>query len=121
MESDITQETPQRILQLIRLCHPDEYGEPYNRSEVIDEIKRRETILLQQLGWPDGDDAIYKNRYTGSEETLKELELGSPYEERQNRKERLFSILGNWTPKAIWNSADLLDSYKSTLVTSSPP
>ena len=34
----IENESPQRMLDLIRMCHPNEHGEPYGRFDVIVKI-----------------------------------------------------------------------------------
>jgi hypothetical protein len=104
--------TPARLLFLIRLCHPKEKGEPYSRYEVIDEIRKRGPALLKELGWPDKDDSIYKNRYTGDEETLKDICGDVAWVEARTLDYELPFLMENWSPKDIWTNEELLDCYK---------
>jgi hypothetical protein len=104
--------TPDMLLRLIRLCHPCEKGEPYKRWEVIDEIRKRGVILLSQLGWPDKDDSIYKNRYTGHEETLKEMYSKCAQELWRTLIHDLPFVMEHWSPKEIWTDEDVFNEYK---------
>ncbi len=61
------------IVRLMRLCHPDDHGEPYTRSEVMRECKRRGKKLLDEIGWPSDPEAVYFNLHTDAEETLKQV------------------------------------------------
>jgi len=90
------------MLDLIRMGHPYERGQPYSRMEVIDEIEKRGPALLEQLGWPTSDESVYRNRYTGDERTLRRLK-NSYYEEGEKPDwwtewYELFSIIEHWEP-----------------------
>jgi hypothetical protein len=105
--------TPERLLFLIRLCHPKEKGEPYSRYEVIDEIRNRgPDSILTGLGWPYEDGSIYKNRYTGDEETIKEICGNVAWEEAKTLDYELPFLMENWSPKDIWTNEELLNDYK---------
>lgn len=119
----IMEEPPERILDLIRMGHPGEHGELYNRFDVINEIRRRGLSLLDDYGWRIND--TYKNFYTGSEATLVEMWEGSNYcygpdHFRQWRypcfrewvRYYLFSIMEHWCPKGIWEPSQLHEDYK---------
>jgi len=112
MKQKIQDESPERMLELIRMGHPDECGEPYSRHEVIQEFGRRGKEIFEALGWPTEDDAIYKNRYTGSEQTLIDtiFEDGGKF-----RKTKLnwWSAMGDWWPVDMWIPDDLLGCYKA--------
>ena len=108
----LNEETAERILKLMRMCHPDEKGEPYTRWDLINEVERRNLALLKALGWNTNLNAIWKNRYTAHEETFLNLlnKWRSP-----NRKESLFHelpfIIENWTPKEHWTDKDCMEEY----------
>ena len=111
---DITKETAKRILFLIRLSHPNEHGEEYTRWVVMEEIERRGVDLLKELGWwGEGFEGIWKNRYTATEETLKQI-LHHHYSEERDKEvmTQLFSAVENYTPKEFWTEADCLSEYK---------
>ena len=76
------------------------HPEGYNRMDIIKEIQRRGVQMLKDLGWPTNEDAIYKNKYTGDEIKLKEIQ------------ENLFSALEHWWPKEKFEGSQLLDEYK---------
>jgi len=111
---DLSKETPQRILEIMRMGHPDEKGEFYTRMEIIDEIHKRGKKLLDDLGWSYDLKAIYKNRYTGSEETFGNLLKGIT--ERSKEWEELPYIMENWTPKELWVNNDLNEDYQEKQV-----
>ena len=115
----LTEETAERILYLIRLCHPDEKGEPYHRGEVINEVERRNLSLLKALGWATSFGTIWKNRYTGDEQTFASLLNINKDENAKRRGEGLYHdfpfIIEHWTPKELWTDEDLNDEYKSKL------
>jgi hypothetical protein len=95
--------TAQELKNLIRMAHPYEKGEPYFRAETMEEIERRGESFLNELGWPTDTNAMYRNRYTGDEETLGELLLWVAGEEEPEWKKghpwyELFSIVENWEP-----------------------
>ncbi len=119
----IIQEPPERILALIRMCHPGEHGEIYSRGDVIREIRRRGLSQLDDYGWRIND--TFKNFYTGSEETLVEMWDRGNYCYGPNHykrwrypcfrswlQENLFSILEHWSPKGIWEPSQLFDEYR---------
>ena len=117
----LREESAERIRALISMGHPNECGEPYGRFDVMEECNRRGKQLFLDLGWPIGPDAIYKNKYTGSESTLKE-ELYHLIMERDRSKsfDEMFSING-WNvlehawPKILWNDSQMFNEYKSKL------
>ena len=115
----LTEETAERILYLIRLCHPDEKGETYTRSEMITEVQRRGLQLLKDLGWNTSLGSIWKNRYTGSEEKFANLLHIIKDENEKARGESLYHqlpfIIEHWTPKELWTDEDLNGEYKSKL------
>ena len=114
---DIRNESDIRLFHLIRMGHPDEKGEPYKRFEVIEEIEKRGYAILSSLEWPSHEDAIYKNLYTGSETTLKELmdnEHGIALRD-ESPMHNLFSVLEHWSPKEKWDNTHLNNQEKSKL------
>ena len=112
----IQEETAQRLLELIRMCHPDEHNERYSRFDVAMEIERRGLQILKDLGWATAFGTIWKNRYTGSEETFAERMCFVKDENQKFRKEGMFHELPytieNWTPKEIWTDVDCHAEYK---------
>jgi hypothetical protein len=115
---DLTTVPAAELLRLIRLCHPDEHGEPYSRWDVMEEIGRRGKQVLIELGWPTDDEAIYKNRFTGDEEPLKQV-YGwyDGYDECAGHKDynlngQAFSIMEHWWPKDKFEGSELFDEYK---------
>jgi len=109
---NIESETPQRMFELIRMCHPDEHGEPYYRGEVLEEFRRRGKEIFEALGWPTGDDSIYKNRYTGGEDTLKNV-CFDPGNNFRKAQMNFWSAMGDWWPVDLWVADSLLGDYKS--------
>ena len=116
---NLTKETPQRILELMRMTHPDEKKEPYTRSDIIKEVERRNLSLLKALGWATSLGSIWKNRYTGSEEKFANLLHIIKDENEKARGESLYHqlpfVIEHWTPKELWTDEDLNDEYKSKL------
>ena len=112
MQPDIKAESPQRMFELIRMCHPDEKGEPYYRGEVLDEFVRRGKEIFEALGWQTEDEAIYKNRYTGHEQTLKEVIYDDGAGVRK-KKFNWWSAMGDWWPLALWVDDSLSGDHKS--------
>ena len=113
IQKDITKETPERILYLIRLGHPDEHNEPYYRGDIIKEITKRGLQILKDLGWETKLTALYKNRYTGDEETFVSLlNKWKPNPRKEGLFHELPYIIENWTPKEFWTDKDCLDEYK---------
>ena len=112
----IQEETPQRILELMRMCHPNEKGEPYSRWDLIEEVQRRNLTLLKALGWNTSLNGIWKNRYTGHEEKFMcLLNKWKPNPRKEGMFHELPFIIENWTPKELWADEDLGDEYKSKL------
>ena len=116
---DIKEETPQRIFEIMRMCHPNENGETYTRGDIITEVQRRGLQLLKDLGWATSLGSIWKNRYTGDEETFATLLHIKKDEFAKARGEGLYYelpfIIENWTPINLWTDKDLNDEYKSKL------
>lgn len=80
--------------------HP-EIGKQTYRSEYIEEIQSRgREEVMKDLGWPTEDNALYRNRHTGDEQTLESLmfidEAGLARGETPNYE--LPFILENWIP-----------------------
>ena len=115
----LSEETPQRILEIMRLTHPNENGETYTRGDIITEVQRRGLQLLKDLGWATSLGSIWKNRYTGHEETFATLLHIKKDEFAKARGEGLYYelpfIIENWTPIEQWTDKDLGDKYKSKL------
>ena len=120
-EHHIQQESAERLRYLMSLGHPGEHGEPYNRWQTMEECQRRGKQLFLDLGWPVEPNSIYKNKYTGTEETL-ECELRHLVMERDRNKpyDEMFSIHG-WSviehawPKELWNDSQVSEGYKNKL------
>ena len=109
MKKDITKESNKRLLYLIRLGHPNGKGESYCRSEVIKEIENRGLKIFKSFGWSIDLNHIYKNRYTGTEETLKQLFEGG----YSKLKEETWSIMEHWTDLDFWDDSSLFDEYNA--------
>ena len=113
---DLLEATPEKILELIKLGHPNEHGHPYGRFEVMEEIQRRANEIFDGLKWPKNKESIYKNRYTGHEETLDEMSGDTAYHKAEIFEEwfigQSWSILEHWLPIDIWTDVDLMDCYK---------
>lgn len=109
---NLKEETAERILFLMRLGHPDEKGEPYKRGEMITEVEERGLSLLKELGWATSLSTIWKNRYTGSEETfINLLNKWKPNPRKEGIFHELPFIIENWTPKDVWTDKDVFDKY----------
>ena len=67
---ELKNETPQRILELMRMCHPDEKGEKYLRGEVIEEAEKRNLVILKALGWETFQGLKEKQRFLRVQSTL---------------------------------------------------
>jgi hypothetical protein len=65
-----------------------------------DECTRRGRKLLEQLGWPTGEDALYVNRYTGSIETLIEIVTDSFSSQRKENPidYNVWTVIEHWEP-----------------------
>jgi len=99
------------LYRLIRLGHPQEHGEHFNRWQVIEEIEKRGMGIISALGWPEGLESIYKNRYTADESRLKSLLLVDDTFERKGRVNTLFSVLEHWLPRDQWISDECFPEY----------
>jgi len=120
-EHHIQQESAERLRYLMSLGHPGESREPYNRWQTMDECKRRGKQLFLDLGWPVEPGSIYKNKYTGDEDTLDhELRNMVMQSDKDKPFEEMFSIQG-WAvmehcwPKEFWNDSQMCQEYKSKL------
>ena len=114
---DLVEATPEQLLEWIKIGHPNEKGIPYGRFEVMDEIRRRPFEIFDKLGWPRDKDAVYKNRYTGSEITLGNKWGGDCHRDHFDSFEEWFkadawSILEHDIPIAIWTDVDCFEEYK---------
>ena len=118
---DLLEATPQRMLELIRMGHPTEKGEPYRRGEIMDEIRKRPEEIFDALKWPRSKESKYKNRFTGDETTLAEMAEDNTSWQTRNQsdefnvwfKEEAVFILEHWLPKEIWNEADVFEEYRT--------
>lgn len=114
-------ESAERIRHLMSLGHPCECGEHYSRWMIMDECKRRGKLLFLDLGWPIEQDSIYKNKYTGSEHTLRQevynycmdRELNETFDERL--KKYCWSVIEHAWPKDKWVDSEMFDEYKGKL------
>ena len=107
----------ERLLHLMRLCHPCEHGEPYGRWEVMEGVQKRAVEVFDSLKWPRNPEAVYKNRYTASEETLAKM-----FGERHWKTEyplfeawfikNSWSILEHWMPIELFTEEDVFEEHK---------
>ena len=107
MTSIISKETPERLLELIRMGHPNQCGEPYSRFDVIAEIQRRHAEIFEALRWPTDPGSVYKNRYTASEKSLTQRYKGrylsqNDYSFAEWFRENAPFILEHWYPLELW-------------------
>lgn len=112
MVSIISKEPAERLLELIRMGHPNQCGEPYSRFDVIKEIERRHREVFEAFGWPMDPDSIYKNRYTAREQTLhRRYEERAGYYQKHDFSEWLREnspfILEHWYPLELWEPSAL--------------
>lgn len=112
-ELAVTLLSSEQLFRLIRLRHPDRYGEAYGRLDVVCELRRRGRSVLGQLGWPDRFNSMYKNRYTGTLETLSDRyasRSGSSYGLSFDAwlSDNACFILENWYPEELWEDSALL-------------
>lgn len=111
----LEQETAQRLKELIRMGHPSEKDEPYSRFDVIHEIERRGwKQMLIDLDIPVDLNLIWKNRYTGCEQTLQEILTMEGYHELKANSQIPFA-LENWEPKETWEDSEMFEDYKKKL------
>jgi len=93
----------EEIIRIMCLGHPQEHGEPYNRTEIMDECSRRGFSLLKEVNWPSDLEAIYRNKYTADEETVNEILSQFWVEERDGKlEEKTWSLVEHWLPKDKW-------------------
>jgi len=106
--------TAKEILSLLKSSLKNNNNQTL-RGECIDEIKRRGAKqILKDLGWPDNKEGIYKNRYTGSEETLEEMynsRCGPDADFDVWLEETVPFIMENWLPKDEWVVDECFDEY----------
>jgi hypothetical protein len=103
----------QKLYELICMCHPYYKGEPYHRGDVIDAIRKRDNIL-KDIGWPDTEDTLFRNRHTAGEQTLAEI-INEDIHHPQFPDKKLWSLMENWKPVFLWTKYDednLMDSFK---------
>ena len=89
------------LLDGMREGHPQpEWGDGKTwRYYYIQECKRRGIRLLEQLGWPSNEDALYVNIHTGSVESL--IDIATTYKafaDRASVSSQVWSILEHWEP-----------------------
>jgi hypothetical protein len=69
------------------------------RFYYLDECRRRGLRLLDQLGWPRGDDALYVNLHTGSVDTLWNIATTRGYfADRYTVASQVWSVVEHWEP-----------------------
>lgn len=112
-ELAVTLLSSEQLFRLIRLGHPDRYGEAYGRLDVVCELRRRGRSVLGQLGWPDRFDSRYKNRYTGTLEALSDRYASRAGSSRGLSFDAWLSdnacfILEDWYPEELWEDSALL-------------
>jgi len=114
--SDLKEASAQRLFELIRMCHPNEKGEPYGRFEVLEEIERRgwKTMLID-LDIPVNLEHIWKNRYTGDECSLKDIITSDGYRQDASPDRQIAFALENWNPIETWEDSAMHDDYKKKL------
>ena len=89
------------LLDGMRESHPQpEWGDGGTwRYYYIEECKRRGKRLLEQLGWPSNEDALYVNIHTGHVESL--IDIASTcraFSDRTSIASQVWSILEHWEP-----------------------
>jgi hypothetical protein len=107
----ICQESTKRLRELIRLSHPNEHGELFYRSDVIDEFsKRGMSNCFKELGISLDSNLQWINRWTGDKTTT--LEYTSEYDLHNNFENHEFIfLLENWDLISEFTGKDLLDSH----------
>lgn len=88
--------------------HPSETKEHSDRSLYIEEFTRRgANNILKELGYSLRKSTIWRNRWTGNEETLKDLitpdENGIKFRREKEDSEIMF-VLENWMPSVGENT-----------------
>lgn len=61
------------LKRLVRLCHPNQHGEPFHRGQVIRMIEDYSMQILDDLGWPSDWQSKYRNIHTGTVETIESI------------------------------------------------
>ena len=119
----LKQMVAEELRRLISLGHPSDHGEPYSRFEVMDEIRRRGIQVFVDLKWPFNPEAIYKNKYTGCEESLLKVAFScchsvqefnyqpSAQEFNEKLKDHGWIALENWWPIDQFKDDELFDEY----------
>jgi hypothetical protein len=108
-------ETSERLYHLIWLGHPIWKGEPYRRGDVIDAIRHRQDVILTDIGWPDKEETMFRNRHTADEETLKSLTLELRHF-IDNPDKRAWAVMEHWKPVSLWTDYDeehLMDEFRN--------
>jgi len=91
----------EELKRLIRLGHPNQHGEPYNRFDVIKMIRERGLKILEDLGWPTDMDSHYINIHGYEVRTLKDclFWLNEPRTiDRYDPDEEVWYIVEYWEP-----------------------
>lgn len=89
------------LLDGMREGHPQaEWGDGTTwRYYYIQECKRRGKILLEKLGWPSNEDALYVNIHTGSVESLIDIATTCKvFADRASVSSQVWSIIEHWEP-----------------------
>lgn len=85
------------LKRLIRLGHPDEYGESYRRLDVIKTIEERGMRILDDLGWSSDPNAYYKQVGGYRVERLGQI-LAFARREDAPPEENMFHLLEMYEP-----------------------
>jgi hypothetical protein len=96
---DPTDLPSKRLYELMCMGHPTDKGEPYRRGDIIEAINNRPTIL-KDIGWPDAQDTMFRNRHTADEDLLKEIDSNI------HDKIQFWSVMENWKPVSLWTDYD---------------
>lgn len=81
--------------------HPKpEWGDEETwRFYYLDECRRRGLRLLEQLGWPTNEDALYVNLHTGCVESLTDIATTKGYfADRHTIADQVWSVIEHWEP-----------------------
>ena len=118
IDKDFVLNTDLAVLREL-LLKEDSEGRRY-RERIFDEIdKIGNNNWFKSRGLPINDDSIWKNRYTGTEETLegyqgshlRVIKEGLDVEKEEERKIEIY-LWENYLPKEIWTDKDMFEDYK---------
>lgn len=128
----IQEETTAVLYKLIRMSHPEDEGEKWDRWQVMDELERRGMNVFEEIGWSGDLGHIYKNRYTACEMRLIEVlvsgkinedefhatsgeDLAKRFAEINQQEEtiehNIFNVLECWMPAEVWDPRECFKEY----------